>query len=97
MNTDNVSVFVDACAGIEELGFNFEIFPNPSEAIFNYSIEGDFGSSSLSITNVLGQEIWNESLTSVTGQIDLGAYAPGTYYLKISNGDKFSTMILIKK
>ncbi len=97
MNSDNVTIFVDACAAIEELGFNFEIFPNPSEAIFNYSIEGDFGSSSMSITNVLGQEIWNESLTSVTGQIDLGTYAPGTYYLKISNGEKFSTMILIKK
>lgn len=97
VNSDSVSILVDACAGIEELGFNFEIFPNPSDAIFNYSIEGEFENSTMSITNVLGQEIWNESLTTISGQIDLGTYAPGTYYLKISNGEKFSTMILIKK
>jgi hypothetical protein len=97
VNTDDVSIFVDACAGIEELGFNFVIYPNPSEAIFNYEIDGDFSSTTMTLTSVLGQVLWNQSMTSIEGQIDLGAFAPGTYYLKLTNGDKSSTLVLVKK
>jgi hypothetical protein len=97
MAQDSVSIFVDGCAGIEELGFDFTIYPNPSNGMFNVVSEGVFSEAQLTVTNILGQKIVNQSMNNDQNQIDLSSYAEGTYYLTITNGESRSTVILVKQ
>lgn len=66
----------------------FEISPNPSSGIFN--IQSDFEINSVSVTNVIGKEIY-KSISENT--IDISRNPSGLYFLKIKSGNR----IILKK
>lgn len=77
-----------------------EIFPNPSDNIFNIEIEGFGKRVNIVVLDATGRQISNESLTSndylVKTQIDLSAMESGIYFVKISNGEKQEIKRLMK-
>ena len=77
-----------------------EIFPNPSDKIFNIEIEGFGKRVNIVVLDATGRQISNESLTSndylVKTQVDLSAMESGIYFVKISNGEKQEIKRLMK-
>tara|TARA_B110000495_G_C22416215_1_gene264004 strand:+ start:61 stop:492 length:432 start_codon:yes stop_codon:yes gene_type:complete len=77
-----------------------EIFPNPSDKIFNIEIEGFGKRVNIVVLDATGRQISNESLTSndylVKTQVDLSAMENGIYFVKISNGEKQEIKRLMK-
>ena len=68
---------------------NLDIYPNPSRDIFNIVFESrDKQNLSLRIVNVLGEEVYKESMQEFEGQyfksIDLNTYNKGIYLLEIN-------------
>lgn len=97
MNSATTTIVVDECAGIDELTLSFDIYPNPSEDVFNYVIDGSVENTAMTVTDVLGKVVWTAELTEAAGTIDLGSYAPGTYYLNIAQNNASKTIILVKR
>lgn len=72
------------------------IYPNPSTGIFTISLTNlDTRKVELRIMNVIGNEIFHETLTSSDAQfqktVDLNRYAKGLYYVKLE-ADGYSTV-----
>lgn len=72
------------------------IYPNPSTGVFTVSLKNlDSRKVDLRIMNVIGNEIFRETLTSTDAQfqktIDLNRFAKGLYYVKLE-ADGFSTV-----
>lgn len=97
LGTTNQTIVVDPCAGIDELGLAFNLYPNPSFGIFNYEIEGELAGANLSVTDMLGAVVWESDLSSNIGSIDLTDMAPGTYLLRIGNEQSHKVVRLIKE
>tara|TARA_B110000305_G_scaffold130436_1_gene145799 strand:- start:295 stop:726 length:432 start_codon:yes stop_codon:yes gene_type:complete len=78
-----------------------EIFPNPSDNIFNIEIEGFGKKVNIVVLDATGRQISNELLTSndylVKTQINLDGMESGIYFVKIGNGEKQQIKKLIKK
>ncbi len=96
MAMDSVSIFVDACASLEELAVEFTLFPNPAEGVFNYAFDGNVEALSLELTDVLGKSIWTRN-AELQGQIDITDYPRGTYLLRIFNGENAHVIRLVKQ
>ncbi|MFD3001350.1 T9SS type A sorting domain-containing protein [Pontibacter toksunensis] len=72
------------------------IYPNPSTGIFTISLRNlDTRKVELRIMNVIGNEIFHETLTSGDAQfqktVDLNRFAKGLYYVKLE-ADGYSTV-----
>ncbi|GAB3538803.1 hypothetical protein GCM10027443_34510 [Pontibacter brevis] len=75
---------------------NVAIYPNPSTGVFTVSLKNlDSRTVDLRIMNVIGNEIFHETLTSTDAQfqktVDLNRYAKGLYYVKLE-ADGYSTV-----
>jgi hypothetical protein len=72
------------------------IYPNPSNGVFTISISNlDARKVDLRIINVIGNEIFRETLTGTDAQftktVDLNSYSKGLYYVKLE-ADGYSTV-----
>lgn len=72
------------------------IYPNPSTGVFTVSLANvEARKVELRIMNVIGNEIFHETLTDNDGTfkktVDLKSYAKGLYYVKLE-ADGFSTV-----
>jgi PKD repeat protein len=77
---------LNACANLtqEALANNINVFPNPSNGIFEVQIENKFNDQfNLNVTNSLGQIVLNKSTDGQTS-IDLSSMASGIYTLNIT-------------
>jgi hypothetical protein len=81
---------------------DFDVFPNPSEGVFNLSLKGfENKKTELRITNVIGnlvhREILQEPDSRYVKTIDLTRFPKGVYYVKLQV-DEYSEMrkIIIK-
>lgn len=63
-----------------------KVYPNPAHGSFNISVSEDYTNATISILNVLGQEVYNGVLTNQMGQVDLTTVPAGTYTLILNNG-----------
>lgn len=73
------------------------LYPNPSQALFNYELPKNFSSKLyLQVTDLLGNTIRSGELTNRMGTIDLSAYPAGIYFLKVNDGISTLTVKLIK-
>ena len=77
------------------------VYPNPSRDVFNISFNTDILQSiSISVVNVIGEEIYNEELTDFDGtythELDMTKKSKGVYFLEISSekGTVNSKMVL---
>ncbi|MFD2513063.1 T9SS type A sorting domain-containing protein [Pontibacter locisalis] len=72
------------------------IYPNPSNGVFTISVANlSAKKAELRIINVIGNEIYHETLTRTEGQfsktIDLSGKAKGLYYIKLET-DSYSSV-----
>ena len=75
----------------ENQGFDFNIFPNPSNGIFTVSTE--LNASSILVSNVLGQEVYFNNSKGINSQvIDLSKFDKGIYMVKV----QYDNQVLVK-
>lgn len=96
--SDAITITVDLCAGIDELSNSeINIYPNPSNGIFNYSIPEVSGTISMNVTDVFGKVVMNANSVNTNGVIDLSNVESGIYFLNIQHNDTVTSVRLIKK
>jgi len=67
---------------IEKVEETISVYPNPSEGIFNISIEGIEGDIQIKVLDLRGKEYSNFELNGATSaQLDLREFAGGVYFL----------------
>lgn len=83
-------------AGIESSSDvpQIEVYPNPSNGIFNIA---NFDNGSISILNVEGRVILNREIQSSNQQIDLTAWPDGIYFIQVLNDGHLYSSKLIKQ
>jgi hypothetical protein len=78
-----------------------EIFPNPSSSWVDISIVGFTGPIEISLLNQIGQKIivydytLNDDNNSPTYKLNIEDLAPGTYFIRCSDGSNSITRTLI--
>jgi N-acetylneuraminic acid mutarotase len=73
----------------------FRVFPNPVKDILNLSYDTTI--NTVSIYNVLGQEMLRKSINANEGSIDVSSLSSGTYMIKVSSNDFVKTLKVIKE
>lgn len=96
---DNVTSFGIAAydASLNSTSFDasgLSVYPNPVKDVLNLSYTSDI--STVTIVNLLGQEMLKKNIHAAQSQIDLSDLANGTYLVKIEVGDLIKTMKIIK-
>ena len=96
-DSDTIIVKVLDGVNVEELNTinGINIYPNPSNGIFN--ITGEFNSSSniiITVSDITGKVVLNKELNNVSilnQEIDLKNNNKGIYFIKINNDEKVAT------
>ncbi|NUY82269.1 T9SS type A sorting domain-containing protein [Flavobacterium sp. MAH-1] len=73
----------------------FSYYPNPVSSVFNVSAQN--GIKSVSVYNMLGQEVLRKSIESEQGSIDMSSLAKGTYVVKVIGNDALRTIKIVKE
>ncbi|HXB40285.1 MAG TPA: T9SS type A sorting domain-containing protein [Bacteroidia bacterium] len=75
------------------------IYPNPTNGNINLNFAGTSGKAIIKITNMLGQEVYNQTIANVTGiyVVDLGANESGTFIIQVITNKGVSTQKIIKQ
>jgi len=79
-------------SGIDKL---VNIYPNPTENILH--ITADENIKHISITNNLGQKIYDKNVNSKQLQISLAPFAKGTYFIKADSAGGSVVKVIFKK
>ncbi|MGQ2983017.1 T9SS type A sorting domain-containing protein [Flavobacterium sp.] len=74
---------------------NIKAYPNPVSGILN--ISGGESITSVEVHNMLGQIVVAKTINSNEGQIDMGAFPDGSYFVKISTDKASKTVKIIKQ
>ncbi len=89
--TQNVSL----CTGVNEvLGSLVTIYPNPNNGVFTIELNAN---TQVSITNVLGDVLFNATLHTGKQTLDIQNKANGIYFVKLIQNGKQQTIKLIKE
>jgi len=74
-----------------------QLYPNPSQGIFNYKIErNSTAMTQIQVTDLIGNVLMNAVLNGREGSFDLSTLASGIYLLQVSDGNSAQTLKLIK-
>ena len=99
------NVYVYNCLGIDDVNLeqNISLYPNPSQNTLNFEffVPGT-ASFEYRIIDVLGKNLYSESITSATGLfksvVDVSGMPPATYVMLISiNGQTISKSFVVTK
>ena len=84
-------------AGIDDIEhITFSVFPNPSNEYINLDIdESYFSKANLSITNSIGQEVFNKNI--VSKRIDISHLEYGVYFVRLNSNNSVATSRFIKE
>jgi len=84
----------ESSAGIEELNFDFVVYPNPTNDLLNIATGSSMSGSIIYLLNELGQLVKTTEINdnSNTIQINTQGLSNGVYHLYISNGASHSIM-----
>jgi hypothetical protein len=82
--TFSVSTCTDVKSGTLNSTSNLNVYPNPSNGVFNIS-NASGAELNVIVINTLGQTIISKKISIESGTIDLSGYAKGVYYLKAGN------------
>ncbi|MEM7037663.1 MAG: T9SS type A sorting domain-containing protein, partial [Bacteroidota bacterium] len=70
--------------GVEKsLGLGVQIAPNPSDGLFQVTLEGFVDGVELSVFDAFGKVVWRREVTSEVELVDLSGVASGVYYLAV--------------
>ncbi|MCE3226926.1 MAG: repeat protein [Bacteroidetes bacterium] len=102
VNVKDASTAPTAISKTDVTPIEFVMFPNPSSGEFEIKMNGVEKTSYIKIYNVLGQEVYSETVessdASVHNKIDLSNVNGGTYFVKVISGNasKNSKLIISK-
>lgn len=76
---------------------SFEVYPNPSNGMFNLNVKGQANDVEYCIFNHQGQTIVSKKFGTFSGieQINLDGVAKGIYFLRIINGTQVKTQKIV--
>ena len=100
MALDDINV--DNGVGINELSnnINFDIYPNPSSGLYNYTYLGE-SQLNVELFDVNGKVVYSETVSGdssvKTGVIDIRDYADGIYMMVLTGNSERVTKKVIKK
>ena len=75
-----LTVMVKNSTSVNEYGDEIRIYPNPTNDIVNVEAEG---LQRLTVTNVLGQTIYDYEVETAKAQIEMAQFGVGTYLIRI--------------
>ena len=78
-----------------EVTSQIKMYPNPVKDILNLSFDKEM--ATVSIYNLLGQEVISKSINTNEGTIDVSSLITGTYFVKVSADGLTKTMKVIKE
>jgi hypothetical protein len=74
----------------------FNVYPNPSSGIFYIELKGmDVKGSRITIIDMLGKEVRSFEPDKDLIEMNVVDFAPGTYFVKMENGNKFMVKPLV--
>lgn len=86
----------DASLGSDSFDLKgFKAYPNPVKDIFRVSYVKEI--SSISVHNLLGQEVLNKKVNALTSDINLSGLSQGTYLVKVTVDGLTNTIKVIKE
>jgi hypothetical protein len=97
-NTDSIRVYVNICAGIEELSAlnaKIELYPNPFSQNVTVDIEID-GPITVTLFDMLGQNVSSWTMNKGTHTISTATLANGMYMLQVKNKNSVINRKLVK-
>jgi hypothetical protein len=74
---------------------NVKTYPNPVKDILNISFDKEI--STVSIFNLIGQEVITKSINSNESTIDVSNLASGNYLVKVTSNEELKTTKIIKE
>lgn len=76
---------------------NFKLYPNPTNSILNIEMQNANSNGTLEVYDMLGKQIFKQSITSNNvPQIDVANWNSGLYLIKISLEDSVETKRFVK-
>lgn len=101
LNSDSTGIFVDGCAGLNEVVVfsGLKIYPNPSTGIYNLQFNNlAKDKMEIEITDVNGRNTFSKTIDSqfINETIDLRNEANGVYFLKVSSETQSNTYKIVK-
>ncbi len=89
-------------SGIAEVNFTkksyVSVYPNPAYSTLTIEASNDYINATVKITNALGEEVINTTLTSYSNLLDVSVLNSGFYFVTIDNGFGISkTKIMVQK
>lgn len=73
-----------------------DIYPNPSSGMFYFDIQ-KYNATSWTVYNIAGKVVLSKNISEKTGVIDMTAFQPGIYLLKVDTQYGILSQKLIKK
>jgi hypothetical protein len=98
--TNNCGSDTSECATVNTIGFNelqwnnVQIFPNPSNGIFNLKLHSSINSPLFFVTDLQGRILLTEQLMDSEMKVDLSKFSNGTYFIHL---DGIGTFQLVKQ
>jgi type IX secretion system substrate protein len=65
----------------------FKIYPNPNNGQFTIELPSS-GNQQIEVTDLLGKQVYSQTATQSTAQINLQGYPKGIYIVKVNSGEK---------
>lgn len=93
---DDVSVIEEPAASVDSsdvLGFSY--YPNPTQDVVTFN--GNETIDSITVNNMLGQEVIKLTPGTEQAQIDLATFTTGVYLVTVQTGDRSSTVKIVKE
>jgi hypothetical protein len=92
ITANNICMYDSAAAGINEVNNELvtQVYPNPSSSLINFNIHFKHGSNDegiIHISNLIGQNIIEQTFHTGINFIDISSLAKGMYIYKVSNGN----------
>ncbi len=74
---------------------NFKAYPNPVKDVLNISYATEI--SSVSVINMIGQEVLSKNINATSSQVDMSQLSAGTYIVNVTLGDTIKTLKVVKQ
>jgi hypothetical protein len=95
-NSDDVTVFADACAGIEEMGAAITVYPNPFNSLISIELPKIF-EGTIRILSIEGKLMDQFRIEADFINFDTKNYPSGSYLLQVQSNELNTVHKLIKK
>lgn len=73
------------------------VYLNPSNNFLNIHLSAYYPNETLSITDIVGREIYKETLSGIERDIPVSQWVPGVYIYKISKGSRYVSGKFVKE